>query len=171
MSALGYGTDARERAKMVYYRAHEEGIQQRRALEAVAGASVYVTLQQMSIPVSIDELDPLLQVDRNRVLRTAKVIVRELSLKIEPEPPDSYLPKYSSALGVSMETQQRAESWIDQNRTILSSHSPAKVAATALYAASKTREAKDLQQQEIVEQTPISRKHLSELWPKISPNV
>ena len=137
-SALGLPENVRETASVIYRRALEENLLPGRSIEGVATASLYAAARKAGTPRSLDELTKVSRVDKDEIARTYRYIVRQLNLEIQPADPESYVPRFTSDLGLSEEVERRARQLLDnaKQQGVHSGKSPVGLAAAAVYAAS-----------------------------------
>jgi transcription initiation factor TFIIB len=137
-SALGLPESVRETASVIYRRALEEDLLPGRSIEGVATAALYAAARKAGTPRSLDELTKVSRVDKDEIARTYRYIVRQLSLEIQPADPESYVPRFTSDLGLSEEVERRARQLLDnaKEQGVHSGKSPVGLAAAAVYAAS-----------------------------------
>jgi transcription initiation factor TFIIB len=137
-SALGLPENVRETASVIYRRALEEDLLPGRSIEGVATASLYAAARKAGTPRSLDELTKVSRVDKDEIARTYRYIVRQLNLEIQPADPESYVPRFTSDLGLSEEVERRARQLLDnaKQQGVHSGKSPVGLAAAAVYAAS-----------------------------------
>jgi len=137
-SALGLPENVRETASVIYRRALEEDLLPGRSIEGVGTASLYAAARQAGNPRSLDELSKVSRVDRMELTRTYRYIVRELKLEVKPADPMSYVPRFTSELGLSEAVKRRARELLDSasKEGVMSGKSPVGLAAAAIYAGS-----------------------------------
>ena len=166
-SALDVDDKTCSHAAIIYTRAREEGIQMRRSVEQVATAALYLAIKDAEIPKPVSEITQVARTEKREILRVARAIGQKLDFKIEPTEPEDYLSRYASALGLGMDAQAQAKEWIESSQDELGGYSPTNVAAAALYAASLVDPKANLSQSDVVEETEISSKRLSELYTQL----
>ncbi len=137
-SALGLPENVRETASVIYRRALEENLLPGRSIEGVATASLYAAARQAGNPRSLDEIERVSRVDRMELTRTYRYVIRELGLEVKPADPKSYIPRFTSELGLSDEVERQARELLDaaQGTEVMSGKSPVGLAAASIYAAS-----------------------------------
>jgi transcription initiation factor TFIIB len=137
-SALGLPKTVRETASVIYRRALDEGLLPGRSIEAMATGSLYAAARQAGNPRSLDECAQVSRVERQEFARAYRYITQELGLALQPADPESYLPRFVSALGVSGEAERRARELLDTARAagVHSGKSPVGLTAAAIYAGS-----------------------------------
>ncbi|GAA0308196.1 transcription initiation factor IIB [Halarchaeum salinum] len=136
-SALGLPKNVRETASVIYRRALDEDLLPGRSIEGVATAALYAAARQVSTPRSLDEVTNVSRVDKDEIARTYRYVVRELSLKVAPADPTSYVPRFVSDLDLGDEVERQARDLLEsaKQKGIYSGKSPVGLAAAAVYAA------------------------------------
>lgn len=136
-SALGIPDNVREMASVIYRRCLNEDLLRGRCIESMTTASLYAASRQAQLPRSLDEFINVARIEEQPIARAYRYISRELNLKVEPPKATQYIPKLSSEVGASNETENLAEELL-QNTIDAGEHSgkhPNGLAAAALYAA------------------------------------
>ena len=135
-SALGLPKTVKETASVIYRRALSEGLLPGRSIEGVATAALYGAARQAGVPRSLDEFAHIARVERTELTRTYRYVVRQLGLEIEPADPESYVPRFASALSLSEETEARARKLLRnaESQGLHSGKSPVGLAAASIYA-------------------------------------
>jgi transcription initiation factor TFIIB len=156
-SALAIPENVREVASVIDRRALAEDLLPGRSIEGVATASLYAAARRIGIPRTVDEVAAVSRIDEEAFKRAYRYIVRELDLEIEPPDSDQYVPRFSSELELSAETEWRASRLLDVARAenLHSGRSPVGLAAAAIYAASLLTN-ESVTQHEVSEATDIS---------------
>lgn len=138
-SALGLPTDAVETASVIFRQASKRDLLPGRSIEGVATAALYIAARMEKIPRTYDQVEAVSRVGIDRVKRTQRYLVNELSLKLGPATPKVYLPQFASELDLPQEHVQEANRLIDAvDGTTLSGYKPTGLAASALFAAGLT---------------------------------
>ncbi|WIV68193.1 transcription initiation factor IIB [Natrialbaceae archaeon AArc-T1-2] len=138
-SALGLPKPTREMASVIYRRALDDDLVLGRSIEGVATASLYAAARKAGTPRSLDEVSVVSRVEKDEIGRTYRYLSRDLSLKIEPADPESYVPRFVSELELSDETQRRACRLLERTKSdgVQCGKSPVSLAASAVYAAAQ----------------------------------
>jgi transcription initiation factor TFIIB len=136
-SAVGLPDNVRETASVIYRRALAENLLPGRSIEGVATSAVYAAARQAGVPRSLDEIADVSRVEKSEIARTYRYVVRELGLEVAPADPESYVPRFASALGLSDEAENRARRLLRnaKEQGVHSGKSPVGLAAAAVYAA------------------------------------
>lgn len=138
-SALGLPTDATETASVIFRQASKRDLLPGRSIEGVATAALYIAARMEKIPRTYDQVEAVSRVEIDRVKRTQRYLVNELSLKLGPATPKVYLPQFASKLDLPQAHVQEATRLIDAiDGTTLSGYKPTGLAASALFAAGLT---------------------------------
>lgn len=138
-SALGLPTDAVETASVIFRQASQRDLLPGRSIEGVATAALYIAARMEKIPRTYDQVETVARIDIDRVKRTQRYLVNELSLKLGPATPKVYLPQFASKLDLPQAHIQEANRLIDAvDGTTLSGYKPTGLAAAALFSAGLT---------------------------------
>lgn len=139
-SALSIELDVREMASVIFRRMSEEDLLHSRSIESVATASLYAASRQADIPRTPSEFAAVSRVEKIKIERTYRFIVRELEIGIEATAAESYVPQFTSTIEftnreeVEALSQELLEAGRDKN--LHSGRSPSSLAGAAIYAAS-----------------------------------
>ena len=165
-SALGLPENVRETASVIYRRALDEDLLPGRSIEGVSTSSVYAAARQAGVPRSLDEITDVSRVEKSEIARTYRYVVRELGLEVKPADPESYVPRFTSDLDLSEESERRARQLLQNAKEegVHSGKSPVGLAAAAVYAAAlltneKTTQAAVSEVADISEVTIRNRYH------------
>jgi transcription initiation factor TFIIB len=103
----------------------------------MAAAAIYTGCRQCNIPRSLDEISKASGISKKEISRNYRFISKELSLKILPTKPQDFLNRFSSRLGLSIETTQKARELINEmlHDCKTSGCSPSSITAAAIYVA------------------------------------
>lgn len=136
-SALSIPKSTQETAASLYREAFNNDLIPGRSIEAMATASLYISLRIHNEPRSVDELETVARVDKKPLQRAYRYICRELGIGLEPADPSQYVPRFATKLNAPQEIVKVAEDLItDLNDTHhVSGNAPTVLAAAALYAA------------------------------------
>lgn len=156
-SALGLPENVRETASVIYRRALDEDLLPGRSIEGVATSALYAAARQAGTPRSLDEIASVSRVEKMELTRTYRYIVRQLGLEVKPADPVSYLPRFTSELGLSDEAERRARELLEaaKEQGLHSGKSPVGLAAAAVYAAALLTNEK-VTQSEVSDVTDVS---------------
>jgi transcription initiation factor TFIIB len=138
-SALGLSQQVRETAAVLYRRAVDDELLPGRSIEGMASAALFAAARSHTVPCHLSEFANVSRVEKLRIQRAYRYLVRVLSLEIQPEDPMEYLPQFASRLGASDEAAHVARELLDAaiEACIHSGKSPKGMAAAAMYAATQ----------------------------------
>ncbi|AXG08510.1 transcription initiation factor IIB [Haloplanus rubicundus] len=142
VGALDLPRSLRDQACRLYRTAAGEDLIRGRSIEAMAAASVYAACRCAGLPRTLQEVSVTSAVSHEGVQNAYSVLNRELELPTVPMEPLEYVPKVTSALGLSAGTRQRAAALAKQAvRTgVANGYNPAGVAAGCVYQAAREQD-------------------------------
>ncbi len=167
-SLLGVSSDVRESASKIYRKAMAKGMIRGRRIEAIASASIYAACRQFDVPISLEDLTEVSNVDKKTISRCYRLMSRELNIRPPLINPTRYISRLGSDLDLSGEMKALAIDIIDnaKEKGLLTGKKAKVIAATAIYIACKLSGRK-ISQREISEVSGVStltlRKHYKEL--------
>lgn len=137
ISFLGLHRGVHEAVAKKYEQAVDRGLVRGRSMESVIAALLYAICRETGTPRTLEEIAEASGVERREIGRTYRYIARELAIKILPAPPEHYVPRFSTMLGLSDKTQVRAIHILKKAKEgdVISGKGPTGVAAAALYIA------------------------------------
>ncbi len=126
-----------EEAARIYTLAVQRGLVRGRSMESVVAGALYAACRRHEVPRTLDELSEASGIDKKEIGRTYRFVTRELGIRILPSNPVDYIPRFSSALKLSAETQSKAVEILDmaQKSELTSGRGPTGIAAASLYVA------------------------------------
>ena len=136
-SYLGLPDNIRESAALLYRKCVQNNLIRGRPIEIVVQAVVYASCREAGMPRTLDEIASISGVAKKDVGRAYRVIAHELDLKVPLTDPIAYVPRYSNALKLSGEAQEKAVEILKMamQKGLLSGRSPTGVSAAAVYIA------------------------------------
>lgn len=137
-SALGLPQNVRETSSMIYRQCLNTNMLPGRSIEGMATASLYAGARLEEVPRSLDELETVSRVDRNRIASAYRYMNRELELKIGPIDPAKYIPRFTSQLdSIRQDTENKALELMEyiKRNNIHTGKSPPGIAAATIYTA------------------------------------
>ena len=162
-------TDVVEKeAAQIYRTAAERGLTKCRSNDCIVVAALYIACRIHGIPKTMTEFADAAGINKKVLGKTYKLLMRTLSIKVQPNNPLDYLSRFCSALKLSPKVQSRAAELIEeaQSKELLSGLNPLSVAASTMYIASLMLKEKRTQK-ELSETTGITevtlRKRVKEL--------
>ena len=126
-----------EEASRIYTLAVQRGLVRGRSMESVVSGALYAACRRHEVPRTLDELSDASGIDKKEIGRTYRFITRELKIRILPSSPIDYIPRFTSALRLSPNTQSKAVEILEmaQKAELTSGRGPTGIAAAALYVA------------------------------------
>jgi transcription initiation factor TFIIB len=120
-------------------------------------ALVYLSCRRRSIPVSLNDVASVQGIDRKRIGRLYRNLVRDLDLRISHPSPADFISRFGRTLQLSAQTEERAREIISESETagITSGKDPAGFAAAAIYISGKITD-QIRTQKEIASHTGVS---------------
>ncbi|WP_142860641.1 transcription initiation factor IIB family protein [Salinigranum halophilum] len=107
-SALGLPQAVTETGSMVYRRIHDEGFLHGRTIEGCASAALYAGARIERIPRGIAAVVCVSRVERKRIERAYRAMLKEFRLGVPPVEPTDVLPQILTAVDASSETESAA---------------------------------------------------------------
>lgn len=112
-SALGLPKSAREIAAVIIRDAQDNDLVMGRSYEAVTSGALYAAARINELPRTLDEVATVSRVERLPIQRAYAELNRELSLGIPTANPQDYLPRVSSELDLTNETERWARTFLN----------------------------------------------------------
>jgi transcription initiation factor TFIIB len=137
ISFLGLPKSVHEEVAKKYEQAVDRGLVRGRSMESVIASLLYAVTREMGTPRTLEEIAEASGVERREIGRTYRYIARELKIRILPAPPEDYVPRFASMLGLSDKVQARAIQFLKaaKRNEVTAGKGPTGVAAAALYIA------------------------------------
>ena len=137
VSFLGLPRSIHEEVAKKYEQAVDRGLVRGRSMESVIAALLYAVCRELGSPRTLEEIAEASGVERREIGRTYRYISRELKIRILPAPPQHYVPRFASMLGLSDRVQAKAIQFLKEAKKneVTSGKGPTGVAAAALYIA------------------------------------
>jgi len=138
VSYLGLSRVIHEKIAKYYNEAVNKGLVRGRSIEAVIAALTYAVCREMGNPRTLEEIIEACNVEKREVGRAYRYLARELKLRILPIPPESFVPRFCSILGLSDKVQAKALEILKkvEKKGLSAGKGPTGVAAAAIYIAS-----------------------------------
>jgi len=126
-----------EESARIYTLAVQRGLVRGRSMESVVAGALYAACRRHEVPRTLDELGEASGIDKKEIGRTYRFVTRELGIRILPSNPVEYIPRFSSALKLSAETQSKSVEILEMadNSELTSGRGPTGIAAASLYVA------------------------------------
>ncbi|MHA1917284.1 MAG: transcription initiation factor IIB [Candidatus Ranarchaeia archaeon] len=137
-SHLTLPRNVREAASVIYRKAVDQKLIRGRSIEGVAAASLYAACRKCKVPRTLEEIATVSRVGKKEIGRSYRFIAGKLNISIPPSNPIDYIPRFTSALGLSGDVQSKAVEIIRiaGGKGLTSGRGPTGVAAAAIYIAS-----------------------------------
>lgn len=142
-SALDLPDSLRERAAMLFRRAHEKGLAHGRSLDALAAASVYGSCRCNGLARPSTEIATYARCSPDTVDHVYSVLNTECNLPTSPPSPAAFIPRFATTLDVSAPVRQRALTLTQQAEAagLIGGAQPSGFAAACLYKAAREHDA------------------------------
>ncbi len=137
VSFLNLPRTIHERIARYYEEAVNKGLVRGRSIESVIAALTYAVSREFDSPRTLDEISEASGVEKREIGRTYRYIARELGIRILPADPTTFVPRFTSMLGLSDRVQAKALEILKKanKHDITSGKGPTGVAAAAIYVA------------------------------------
>lgn len=137
ISFLGLTRSVHEEVAKKYEQAVDRGLVRGRSMESVIAALLYAVCRELNTPRTLEEIAEAIGIERREIGRTYRYIARELNVRILPSPPQDYIPRFASMLGLSDSIQANATRFLKEAKKneVTSGKGPTGVAAAAIYIA------------------------------------
>jgi len=137
-SYLGLPDSVRESTALLYRKCVEKGLIRGRLIENVVSAVLYLVCRKYGVPRTLDEISRVSGLQKKEIGRAYRFITHQLNMKLPLTNPIHYVPKFTAALGLSGEVQEKAIELLRKaiSKGLISGRGPIGVAAAAVYIAS-----------------------------------
>jgi len=141
-SQLEMPKQIREQAALIYRKALDNKVCRGRSIEAVVAASVYIGCRVCNVPRTLDEVCVAARTGRKEIGRTARFMVRELKMKVNPPRARDFTARFCSLLGLPPEVEAQANEFIQEieDKELDSGRGPVGLAASCIYVSSVMQE-------------------------------
>ncbi|MHA1383155.1 MAG: transcription initiation factor IIB [Candidatus Helarchaeota archaeon] len=140
-SNLGLPHSVTEEALRIYSKAVKNKLTMGRSIDNLVGASIFIAIKLHGIPRSIDEIAEAMSISKKSLSKAYRLIMREFNIKLQPVSPKTFIAKFASELGLSMQVQNRAKELLKITEKSLESNligkDPKGLASAAIYIAAK----------------------------------
>ena len=136
-SQLNLSKDLKESAAHIYRKMANKNLIRGRSIEAMLIASIYLSCRLNTVPKTLDDFIEFASVDKKKVARCYRLILKELKLNIKVSSPIHFIPRFCAELKLSGKTQNRAASILKlaKKYRITAGKAPTGLAGAALYVA------------------------------------
>jgi transcription initiation factor TFIIB len=137
VSFLNLPKSIHERIARYYEEAVNKGLVRGRSIESVIASLTYAVSREFGSPRTLDEISEASGIEKREIGRTYRYIARELTLRILPADPMTFIPRFCSMLGLSDRVQAKSIEILKKAKKydITSGKGPTGVAAAAIYIA------------------------------------
>jgi transcription initiation factor TFIIB len=137
-SYLGLSDNIRESAALLYRKCIKAELIRGRLIESVVSAVIYAICRINGIPRTLDEISRVSGIEKKEIGRAYRFVRRELELQVPLTDPSQYVPKFTAALRLSGQVQEKAIALLKKavKKGLISGRGPTGVAAAAVYIAS-----------------------------------
>src|SRR3989304_3460532 len=108
-SKMSLPRHVRESAAVLYRKASLKSLVRGRSIDEVVAATLYAACRECEVPRTLDEIAQASAIDRKSIGRTYRTLVREVGLKLLPQNPRDYIPRFCNRLGLDMEVLRKAK--------------------------------------------------------------
>ncbi|MHA1491272.1 MAG: transcription initiation factor IIB [Promethearchaeota archaeon] len=136
-SQLNLSKELKESAAYIYRKMAHKNLIRGRSIEAMLIASVYLSCRLNNIPKTLDDFIEFASVDKKKIARCYRLILKELNINIEVSSPINFVPRFCAELNLSGRTQNRAALILNlaKKHRITVGKAPTGLAGAALYIA------------------------------------
>lgn len=162
----------RENASMIYRKAIKKNLIRGHSIMGIATASLYLACRQCKLPRALDEISKYSNVNRKKIGRNVRFLIKELSIETQIPIPKDYISRFCSKLGLDIKIKNKSIDILElaNKKGLISGKEPHSIAGAAIYIASIICKQKTLQKN-IAEVTGVSevtiRKRYKELKEKL----
>jgi transcription initiation factor TFIIB len=152
VNQLNLPDSVEEEAARMYEKAVDEDVVKGRKIEKIAASIVFIVSRNQGIPRTMKEFSSASGISERDLGKNYRYVGKEMKVDVSTILPENFVPRYSSQIDLSGETQADARQLIIQARKqgLTSGRSPDGVAAAAIYMAAKENDEK-VTQREIAE--------------------
>lgn len=134
-SALSLPRSVRDQACVLFDSAQDAELLRGRSLEGFAAATVYAVCRTNGLARTMGEITETARADDGELQRAYDAMNRDLGLRTGPIRPQSYLPRFASALDLPTSVERAAKRRLDDAGSEVGGRNPGGVAAASLYVA------------------------------------
>lgn len=167
-SQLGVPRSVRRVASRIYREAADEGLVIGRSVEEVSLAVLYVACRDCQLPVTLEDIAGLSNVNERKIRQAYLALAQDLDLNLSPLKPAKYVQKFSDRLGLSPETSSKAIGILRRayEEALARERAPSTTAAAALYIAAGLNDEEISQKK--AERVGISQGAVSEIYRQVA---
>ncbi|MEJ2251246.1 MAG: transcription initiation factor IIB [Candidatus Lokiarchaeota archaeon] len=156
-SQLTFSKGIKESSAHIYRKMAQKNLIRGRSIEAMLIASLYLSCRLNSIPKTLDDFIEYSTVDRKKIARCYRLIIKELKVNLKVSSPINFIPRFCAELNLSGKTQNRAANLLKlaKKYRLTAGKVPSGLAGAALYVAA-IQEGERRTQREISEATGVT---------------
>jgi len=156
-SQLNLSKSIQESAAHIYRKMAQKNLIRGRSIEAMLIASLHLSCKINSIPKTLDDFIEYSTVDKKKIARCYRLIIKELRINLKVSSPLNFIPRFCAELNLSGKTQNRAAALIKlaKKHKLTVGKIPTGLAGAALYVAA-IQEGERRTQREISEATGVT---------------
>ncbi len=168
-SKMSLPRHVRESAAVLYRKASVKSLVRGRSIDEVVAATLYAACRECEVPRTLDEIAQASAIDRKSIGRTYRTLVREVGLKLLPQNPRDYIPRFCNRLTLDMEVQRKAKDILElvEREELASGVAPSGVAAATIYIAA-TLCNKPVTQKEVAEVAGVTEVTIRNRYKRIA---
>ena len=136
-SQLEMPRQIREHAALIYRKALDNRVCRGRSIEAIVASSVYLACRECNVPRTLDEVGAAARTGRKEIGRTARFMIRELKMRVNPPKARDFTARFCSMLSLPPEVEAQANEFIQQieDNELDIGRGPVGLAASCIYVA------------------------------------
>ena len=137
VSQLELPEEIAETAAALYRKALEADLIRGRSIESMVAAAIYISARQHNNPLTLKDIEKVIDVDRKVIARCFRLYVQELEIKAQPVDPVSLVSKLCDELELTTKTQNEAINILEESKykRLDVGKNPMSIAAAAIYIA------------------------------------
>lgn len=123
----------------IYRLANDRRLCRGRSIDAVVASAVYIACRLENVPRTLDEVAKQSRTGRKEIGRTARMMQRELKLRVKVSNPVDYNSRFCSMLGLPPDVESKAKEMLEQliEHEHTNGRGPVGLCAAAIYIASR----------------------------------
>jgi len=168
---IGVDERVRDRASMLFRRAHEADLVADRDIDQFTAAVTYAACRLLERPRTLSEIVDFARTSEQDIWHAYGLLNREFGLPVRPLDPDVFVPRYCSALNLPGVIRESAEtlSELAKANGLGVNRQPNAVAATAIYVVSNALDAgPELSMRDVADCADVSPHPISDLNDELS---
>ena len=132
-SLMGLPKAIKEEAAILFKKAYEKKITQRRNMNGIVVACIYLACRVMKLPKTLHEIIKYTDVDKTTIGKYYRLILSTLNITVLPNNPRDFIIEYGNMLGLSMATINKAFEFEEKIRGKIIGKNPRSIASALLY--------------------------------------